>query len=39
VKWLQSYINEYAWRYNHRYSDGRSMFAELIERAATVEPF
>jgi transposase-like protein len=38
AKWLQSYVNEYAWRYNHRYSDGRSMFAELVRRAAAVEP-
>jgi transposase len=37
VKWLQSYINEYAWRYNHRY-DGRTMFVELLRRAADVEP-
>jgi hypothetical protein len=33
VKWLQSYINEYAWRYNHR-NDGRAMFVELLRRAA-----
>jgi transposase len=38
VKWLQSYVNEYAWRYNHRYSDGRSMFAELLRRAVVVKP-
>jgi transposase len=38
VKWLQSYLNEYTWRYNHRYSDGRSMFAELLRRAVVVEP-
>jgi transposase len=37
AKWLQSYVNEYAWRYNHRYSDGRSMFAELLRRAVVVE--
>jgi transposase len=35
VKWLQSYVNEYAWRYNHR-SDARTMFGALLERAATV---
>ncbi len=33
VKWLQSYINEYVWRYNHGDS-GRSMFAMLLSRAA-----
>jgi transposase-like protein len=37
VKWLQSYVNEYAWRYNHRYRNGRSMFAELLARAAMQE--
>ncbi|HEY4810045.1 MAG TPA: IS1595 family transposase [Solirubrobacteraceae bacterium] len=37
VKWLQSYVNEYAWRYNHR-DNGRAMFAELLHRAAVVEP-
>ena len=38
VKWLQSYVNEYTWRYNHRYNGGRSMFAELLRRAVVVEP-
>jgi hypothetical protein len=32
-KWLQGYLNEFTWRYNHRYS-GESMFHLLIERAA-----
>jgi len=32
-KWLQGYLNEYVWRYNHR-GDGRSMFAQLILRSA-----
>jgi transposase len=32
-KWLQGYVNEYVWRYNHR-DDGRSMFALLALRAA-----
>jgi transposase len=32
-KWLQGYLNEYAWRYNHR-EDGRAMFLTLLERAA-----
>jgi transposase-like protein len=33
-KWLQSYLDEYAWRYNERFRDGRSMFHSLLERAA-----
>ena len=33
-KWLQSYLDEYAWRYNHRYSGQRSMFHALVEEAA-----
>jgi transposase len=33
AKWLQGYINEYVWRYNHR-DDGPSMFRTLLERAA-----
>jgi transposase len=37
VKWLQSYVNEYAWRYNHRDS-GRAMFDALLWRSATVTP-
>jgi transposase len=37
VKWLQSYVNEYAWRYNYR-GNGRSMFAELVRRSAEVQP-
>jgi transposase len=36
-KWLQGYLNEFAWRYNHR-SDPRAMFLTLIERAATTQP-
>jgi transposase len=32
-KWLQSYVNEYVWRYNHR-GDGREMFAALAFRSA-----
>jgi transposase len=31
--YLQSYLNEYAWRYNHRH--GRAMFAQLLARAAS----
>lgn len=33
AKHLQSYLNEYAWRYNHR-NDGRAMFLTLILRSA-----
>jgi hypothetical protein len=33
VKHLQGYLDEYAWRYNHR-DDGCSMFHSLILRAA-----
>lgn len=33
-KWLQSYLDEYAWRYNRRARDGRSMFHLLLEEAA-----
>jgi transposase len=34
-KWLQGYLNEFTWRYNHR-NDGRAMFHLLIQRAAQV---
>jgi transposase len=33
AKHLQGYLNEYAWRYNHR-MDGRSQFETLLLRAA-----
>jgi transposase len=33
-KWLQGYLNEYAWRYNHR-NDGEANFRTLLSRAAT----
>jgi transposase len=33
-KWLQSYLNEFAWRYNHRHAPG-SMFRRLLLRAAS----
>jgi transposase-like protein len=33
-KWLPAYLNEYAWRYNHR-NDERSQFEALLLRAAT----
>ena len=32
-KWLQGYLNEYTWRYNHR-SDATPMFLTLLSRAA-----
>jgi transposase len=32
-RYLQSYLNEYAWRYNARH-DGRAMFVQLLGRAA-----
>ncbi len=32
-KWLQGYLNEFVWRYNHR-DDRRSMFRLLLLRAA-----
>jgi transposase len=37
AKWLQSYLNEFVWRYNHR-DDWRGMFAELVLRSAEVQP-
>jgi len=33
-KWLQSYLDEYAWRYNNRHSGQRSMFHALVNEAA-----
>jgi transposase len=33
-KWLQGYLNEFTWRYNHRH-DQRSMFHLLVSRAAS----
>ncbi len=33
TKHLQGYLNEYAWRYNHR-DDGRAMFELVLLRAA-----
>jgi transposase-like protein len=32
AKWLQSYLNEYVWRYNHR-DDAEAMFRTLLLRA------
>jgi transposase-like protein len=31
-RWLQGYLNEFTWRYNHRH-DGRSQFETLLMRA------
>jgi transposase len=36
-KWLQGYLNEFTWRYNHRFSD-EPMFHLLISRAAQGTP-
>lgn len=33
-KWLQSYLDEYAWRYNERFRGDRSMFHNLLDKAA-----
>jgi transposase len=33
AKWLQGYLNDYVWRYNHR-EDGRAQFWSLLLRAA-----
>ena len=32
-RWLQGYLNEYAWRYNHRH-DSRAQLDSLLLRAA-----
>jgi transposase len=29
ARWLQGYLNEYAWRYNRR-DNGRAMFLDLL---------
>jgi transposase len=34
ARWLQGYLNEYAWRYNQR-GDRNTMFRDLVEAAAT----
>jgi transposase len=36
VTWLQGYLNEYAWRYNHR-GDRNMMFRDLLQAAETTE--
>lgn len=33
-KWLQSYLDEYAWRHNNRRTGQRSMFHALVKEAA-----
>jgi transposase len=35
-KWLQGYLNEFTWRYNHRH-DRQSMFETLLLRAASAD--
>lgn len=35
AKWLQGYLNEYVWRYNHR-NDEEAQFLSLIGRSAVV---
>jgi transposase len=34
AKWLQGYVNEFAWRYNRR-DDGRAQFESLLLRASS----
>jgi hypothetical protein len=34
-KWLQSYLDEYAWRHNNRFHGQRSMFHALVKEAAS----
>jgi hypothetical protein len=34
-RWLPSYLNEYAFRYNERSNTTRSMFGLLVDRAAS----
>jgi hypothetical protein len=36
-KWLQGYLNEYAWRYNHR-DDGHAQFKTCCAALALVRP-
>jgi transposase len=33
-KYLQSYLDEYAWRHNNRYHGQRSLFHALVREAA-----
>lgn len=33
-RWIQSYLDEYAWRYNQRFNTQRSMFHSLLSEAA-----
>jgi transposase len=35
-KWLQGYLNEFTWRYNHRH-DKQAMFETLLLRAASAD--
>jgi transposase len=36
-KWLQSYLNEYAWRYSERHNNTQSMFDALLTKAGDPE--
>jgi transposase-like protein len=36
AKWLQGYVNEFAWRYNRR-DDGRAQFESLLLRASAAD--
>jgi transposase len=38
AKYLQGYLNEYQWRYNHRDLVGPAMFTLMIEKAARPKP-
>ena len=38
AKYLQGYLNEYAWRYNNRDVEGPAQFLLLILRAARIRP-
>jgi hypothetical protein len=33
-RWIQSYLDEYAWRYNERFRGERAMFHNLLDKAA-----
>ena len=36
-KWLQSYLDEYAWRYNAK-REALALFGQLLRRAASASP-
>ncbi len=37
-KWLQSYLDEYSFRYNSRDTDGNGIFTALMDRGVEAEP-